>query len=66
MRKLNSNRGVLLDKVPERRTRRCAPRFRPGDHFCEKKSIKTIYVMLMKVFDDLIYIPKEIDYHKLP
>ena len=24
-----------LDVVPERRTKRCSPRFRPGDRFCE-------------------------------
>ena len=35
MRKLNTKRAVPLDAVPERRTKRCSPRFRPGDRFCE-------------------------------
>ena len=35
MRKQNSIRAVPLDAVPERRTERCSPRFRPGDRFCE-------------------------------
>ena len=35
MRKQNTNRAVPLDAVPERRTKRCSPRFRPGDRFCE-------------------------------
>ena len=35
MRKQNSNKAVPLDAVPERRTERCSPRFRPGDRFCE-------------------------------
>ena len=35
MRKKNTNRAVPLDAVPERRTERCSPRFRPGDRFCE-------------------------------
>ena len=35
MRKHNTMRAVLLDVVPERRTKRCSPRFRPGDRFCE-------------------------------
>mgnify|MGYP000132118441 CR=1 FL=1 len=34
MRKLNTNRAVPLDVVPERRTKRCSPRFRPGGRFC--------------------------------
>ena len=25
--------AVPLDVAPERRTKRCSPRFRPGDHF---------------------------------
>ena len=35
MRRQNTNRAVPLDAVPERRTERCSPRFRPGDRFCE-------------------------------
>ena len=35
MRKLNTKRAVPLDVVPELRTKRCSPRFRPGDRFCE-------------------------------
>jgi len=35
MRKQNTNSAVPLDAVPERRTKRCYPRFRPGDRFCE-------------------------------
>ena len=37
MRKQNTKRAVLvpLDAVPERRTKRCPPRFRPADRFCE-------------------------------
>ena len=35
MHKKNANRTVPLDAVPERRTKRCSPRFRPGDRFCE-------------------------------
>ena len=35
MRQQNTNRAVPLDAVPERRTERCSPRFRPGDRFCE-------------------------------
>ena len=31
----NSNRAIYLDAVPERRTKRCSPRFLPGDRFCE-------------------------------
>ena len=31
----NTNRAVPLDAVPEHRTERCSPRFRPGDRFCE-------------------------------
>ena len=30
------------------------------------ESIKTIQDMIMKVFDDFNYIPKQLDYHKLP
>ena len=35
MRKQNTKRAVPLDAVPERRTKRCPPRFRPADRFCE-------------------------------
>ena len=35
MRKQNTKTTVLLDVVPERRTKRCSPRFRPGGRFCE-------------------------------
>ena len=35
MRKQNTNKTVPLDAVPERRTERCSPRFRPGGRFCE-------------------------------
>jgi len=35
MRKPNTNKAVPLDTVPERRTERCSPRFRPGGRFCE-------------------------------
>ena len=35
MRKENTKRAVPLDAVPERRTERCSPRFRPGDRFGE-------------------------------
>ena len=35
MRKQDSKKAVPLDVVPERRTKRCSPRFRPGDRFCE-------------------------------
>jgi len=35
MRKQNSKTTVPLDVVPERRTKRCSPRFRPGGRFCE-------------------------------
>ena len=35
MRKQNANRTIALDALPERRTERCSPRFRPGDRFCE-------------------------------
>ena len=35
MRKENTNKAVPLDVVPERRTERCSPRFRPGDRFCD-------------------------------
>ena len=30
------------------------------------ESIKIIKDMIMKVFDDFNYIPKELDYHELP
>ena len=35
MRKQNTKTTVTLDVVPERRTKRCSPRFRPGGRFCE-------------------------------
>ena len=35
MRKQNTKITVPLDVVPERRTERCSPRFRPGGRFCE-------------------------------
>ena len=35
MRKLNTERALPLDALPERRTERCSPRFRSGDRFCE-------------------------------
>ena len=35
MRKQNTKTTVPLDVVPERRTKRCPPRFRPVDRFCE-------------------------------
>ena len=35
MRKHNTKTTVPLDVVPERRTKRCSPRFRPGGRFCE-------------------------------
>ena len=35
MPKVNAKRAVPLDVVPERRTKRCSPRFRSGDRFCE-------------------------------
>ena len=35
MRKQNTKTTVPLDVVPERRTERCSPRFRPGGRFCE-------------------------------
>ena len=31
----NAKREVPLDAVPERRTKRCSPRFRSGDRFYE-------------------------------
>ena len=34
MRKRNIKRAVPLDVVPERRSKRCSPRFWPGDRFC--------------------------------
>ena len=30
------------------------------------ESIKAIYDTIIKVFDDFNYIPKDLDYHKLP
>ena len=35
LRKQNTKTTVPLDVVPERRTERCSPRFRPGGRFCE-------------------------------
>ena len=35
MRKHITIRAAPLDAVPERRTKRCSPRFRPGDRFRE-------------------------------
>ena len=35
MRKQNIKTTVPLDVVPELRTKRCSPRFRPGGRFCE-------------------------------
>ena len=35
MRKQNTKTTVPLDAAPERRTKRCSPRFRPGGRFCE-------------------------------
>ena len=35
MRKINTKRAVPLDAVPERRTKRFPPRFRPVGRFCE-------------------------------
>ena len=35
MRKQDTKTTVTLDVVPERRTKRCSPRFRPGGRFCE-------------------------------
>ena len=35
MRKENTKTTVPLDVAPERRTKRCSPRFRPGGRFCE-------------------------------
>ena len=35
MRKQNTKTTVPLDVVPERRTKRCSPKFRPGGRFCE-------------------------------
>ena len=34
MRKRNIKRAVSLDVVPERLSKRCSQRFRPGDRFC--------------------------------
>ena len=38
MRKQNTESAVPLDAVPERRTKRCSPRFRPGDRFWSQVS----------------------------
>ena len=38
MRRLNTKRAVPLDVVPERRTKRCSPRFRPGGRFWSQVS----------------------------
>ena len=38
MRKLNFNRAVPQDTVPERRTKRCSPRFWPGCRFWSQVS----------------------------
>ena len=35
MRKQKTRTTVPLDVAPERRTKRCSPRFRPGGRFCE-------------------------------
>ena len=35
MREQNTKRAVPLDAVPDRRTERCSPRFRPRDRFYE-------------------------------
>ena len=35
MRAQNTKTTVPLDVAPERRTKRCSPRFRPGGRFCE-------------------------------
>ena len=35
MREQNTKTTVPLDVAPERRTKRCSPRFRPGGRFCE-------------------------------
>ena len=35
MRKQYAKKALPLDVVPERRTKRCSPRFWPGDRFCE-------------------------------
>ena len=35
MRKQNTNKVVTLEVVPELRTERFSPKFRPGDRFCE-------------------------------
>ena len=37
IRKQNAKITVPLYVVPERRTERCSPRFRPGDCFCEPR-----------------------------
>ena len=39
MRKINTKTIVPLYVVPERRTKRCSPRFRPGGHFGAKFQI---------------------------
>ena len=38
MRKPKTKRAVPQDVVPERRTKRCSPRFRPGDRFWNQVS----------------------------
>ena len=38
MRKQNTKSAVPLDAVPERRTKRCSPRFRPGGRFWNQGS----------------------------
>ena len=38
MRKQNAKSAVPLDAVPERRTKRCSPRFQPGGRFWNQGS----------------------------
>ena len=38
MRQQNTKATVPLDMVPERRTKRCSPRFRPGGRFWNQVS----------------------------
>ena len=38
LHKENKMSAVPLDAVPERRTKRCSPRFRPGDRFWSQVS----------------------------
>ena len=46
MRKQNTKTTVPLDLVPERRTERCTPRFRPGDRFSIRDtSLSTLSIM---------------------